>query len=206
MQGFLARLLPPLCLTCRRPTRFADVLLCESCDGAIDNLRPVRPPPPAGITEAWAAAPHEGRARDLVTALKFRRLLTAAGTAAELIAERAPTSLLADRTLVPVPPSPVRRAWRGYDPAGEIATELAHRLGVPLHACLRRRGSGRQRGQGRAERLQRAPHIEASAPVPERPLLVDDVITTGATLAVCAAALRAAGALDVKALTFTHEL
>ena len=205
-QGFLARLLPPLCLTCQCPTSFSDVLLCEACDTALDALRPVSPPPPPGTSEAWAAAPHEGVARDLVAALKFRRLLSAATVAAELIAERGSPRLLFERTLVPVPPAPLRRAWRGYDPAGEIAAALALTLDAPLRACLRRRGAGRQRGQGRAERLAEPPRIEATGPVPERPLLVDDVMTTGATLAACAAALRAVGALDVKTVTFTHEL
>ena len=205
-QGFLARLLPPLCLTCQVPTTFGDVLLCEPCDSALDALRPVRPAPPPGIAEAWAAAPHEGRARDLVAALKFRRLLTAASAAAGLIAERVPPKLLSGRSLVPVPPAPLRRAWRGYDPAGELAVALARLTGAPLSDCLRRRGSGRQRGRGRDERLADAPRIEASGPVPEQPLLVDDVMTTGATLAAAAAALRAAGALNVKAVTFTHEL
>ena len=206
MQGFLARLLPPLCLTCRSPTRFADVWLCESCDSALDALRPVRPPPPAGISEVWAAAPNEGVARSLVTALKFRRLLPAATAAADLIAERIPTELLSDRAMVPVPPAPLRRAWRGYDPAGEIATSLAQITELPLASCLHRRGSRRQRGRGRVERLTGAPRIEASGPVPQRPLLFDDVMTTGATLAAAAATLRSAGALDVKAVTFTHEL
>ena len=206
MQGLLARLLPPLCVTCQSPTDFGDVLLCEPCDSALDALRPVRPPPPGGISEVWAAAPHEGTARDLVAGLKFRRLVPAATAAAELIAERAPMALLAERTIVAVPPAPLRRAWRGYDPAGELAAALGRLTGAPLSACLRRRGSGRQRGQGRAERLGQPPRIDAPGPVPRRPLLVDDVMTTGATLAAAAAGLRAAGSMDVKAVTFTHEL
>ena len=206
LQAVLAHLFPPLCLTCQSPTRFADVWLCESCDGAIDALRPVRPPPLPGISDVWSAAPHEGRARDLIAALKFRRLLSAATAAAELIAERAPTALLCERAIVPVPPAPLRRAWRGYDPAGELAAALAQVIGAPFSHCLDRRGGGRQRGRGRDERLAKAPRIEASRRVPRVALLVDDVTTTGATLAAGAAALRAAGALDVKAVTFTHEL
>src|SRR5215218_5407690 len=94
LQPFFAFLLPPLCLTCRATVAVAEVPLCERCDCALDALRPVRPLPPPGVSEAWAAAPHEGVARDLVAALKFRRLLPAAVMAAELIAERAPPKLL----------------------------------------------------------------------------------------------------------------
>ena len=206
MQGLLARLLPPLCLTCGSPGDSSAWLLCPACTRALDALRPVWPLPPPGISDAWAAAPHEGVARDLVVALKFRRLLPAADAAADLIACRAPEELLPERAVVPVPPAPLRRAWRGYDPAGELAVALARLTGARLSDCLRRGGSGRQRGRGRGERLANAPRIEPSRSVPERPLLIDDVMTTGATLAACAAALRAAGALDVKAVTFTHEL
>lgn len=205
-QGFLARLLPPLCLICQSPTGTSDSLLCPACARGLDSLHPVRPLPPPGLTNAWAAAPHEGIARDLVAALKFRRLLPAADVAAQLIAARIPSELLFEREVVPVPPAPLRRAWRGYDPAGELALALARLTGTPLSACLRRRGSGRQRGRGRGERLANAPRIEARGRVPERPLLLDDVMTTGATLAASAAALRSAGALDVKAVTFTHEV
>jgi predicted amidophosphoribosyltransferase len=206
LQPLLFRLLPPLCLTCRRAAPVVDVLLCERCDHALDALRPVRPLTPPGVSEAWSAAPHQGVARDLVVALKFRRLLPAAVAAADLIAERAPPELLSERTVVPVPPAPLRRAWRGYDPAGEIASALARLIDALISPCLRRRGSGRQRGRGRLERLAKAPRIEVEGPAPERPLLIDDVMTTGATLATCAAAMRSAGALDVKAMTFTHEL
>ena len=206
MQAFLSRLLPPLCLTCASPTDGSRSLLCPSCARALAALHPVRPFPPPGITSAWAAAPHEGVARDLISALKFRRLLPAAVAAAQVIADRAPSDLLLERTIVPVPPAPLRRAWRGYDPAGEVAVALARLTGVPLSDCLRRRGSGRQRGRGREYRLANAPRIESSGSVPKQPLLVDDVMTTGATLAGSAAALRSAGALDVRAITFTHEL
>jgi predicted amidophosphoribosyltransferase len=159
-----------------------------------------------GIADVWAAAPHEGLARDLVTALKFRRLLPAADAAAELIAERIPSALLCERTVVPVPPAPLRSAWRGYDPAGVIAAAFAQLMALPLDDCLRRRGLARQRGRGREERLANAPRIDTDRPAPDRPLLIDDVMTTGATLGACAAALHSAGALDIKAVTFTHEL
>ena len=184
----------------------ADVLLCERCDHALDLLRPVHPLPPPAISDAWAAAPHQGVARDLVAALKFRRLLPAATAAAELIAERSPADLLSGRLLVPVPPAALRHAWRGFDAAAEIAAALVQVTGASLSPCLRRRGSGRQRGRGRQERLANAPRIEAAGDVPGQALLIDDVLTTGATLAACAAALRSAGAVDVKAITFTHEL
>jgi predicted amidophosphoribosyltransferase len=109
-------------------------------------------------------------------------------------------------TIVAVPPAPSRLRRRGFDPAGELAGALAERLEAPLCRCLRRRGSGRQVGRRRAERLGHPPRIEALETAPASVLLVDDVLTTGATLSACAQALRGAGAVRVVAVTFARRL
>jgi predicted amidophosphoribosyltransferase len=189
----------------------------------------VRPPLPLGRTPLWAlraaaggpaaaarsrparrrprlgSAAHEGVARDLVAALKFRRLLPVAALIAERIAWLAPGSLLSGE-IVPVPTARLRSLSRGFDPAMEIADALSGRTGLPLSRCLERRGAGRQVGRRRAERLGRPPSIRARSPVPRSVLLVDDVLTTGATVSACARALRGAGARRVVALTFARRL
>ena len=92
--------------------------------------------------------------------------------------------------VVPVPTARARSVRRGFDPAGEIAAALADRAGLRLRPCLARRGAGRQVGRRRAERLGRPPRIHASGEAPRSALLVDDVLTTGSTLAAAARALR----------------
>ncbi|HEV7659362.1 MAG TPA: phosphoribosyltransferase family protein [Allosphingosinicella sp.] len=144
-------------------------------------------------------------ARNLVAALKFRRLLPVAELMADRIQWLAPAHLLSG-TIVPVPTAPWRHRRRGFDPAGELAAALAERLEVPLEGCLARRGGRRQVGRSRAERLGQPPRIQASGAVPRSVLLVDDVLTTGATLSACAQALRAAGAARVVAVTFARRL
>jgi len=144
-------------------------------------------------------------ARDLVTALKFRRLLPVAGLMAERIQWLAPASLLSG-AIVPVPTATLRSLRRGFDPAAEIAVALAERTGVPLSGCLGRTGGGRQVGRRRADRLGHPPRVHLRGEVPRSVLLVDDVLTTGATLSACAKALRGAGAVRVCAVTFTRRL
>jgi predicted amidophosphoribosyltransferase len=144
-------------------------------------------------------------ARDLVVALKFRRLLPVAGLMADRIAWLAPGELLSGE-VVPVPTSPLRTLGRGFDPAAEIGAALARRAGLGFSPCLARSGAGRQVGRRRAERLGRPPRIQARLPVPRSVVLVDDVLTTGATVSACARALRGAGTARIVAVTFARRL
>jgi predicted amidophosphoribosyltransferase len=144
-------------------------------------------------------------ARALVAALKFRRLLPVADLMAERIHWLAPGTLLSG-AIVPVPTAPLRSAIRGFDPAAEIAAALARRADLPFCACLARRGGGRQVGRRRAQRVGHPPRIQVRDAVPPSVLLVDDVLTTGATLSSCAQALRKAGTVRVVGITFTRRL
>src|SRR5680860_1183800 len=197
-------LVPPLCAACGRGCR-PEAALCTRCSRRLAAADPLEGGGAPGLDRAWSSAPHEGVARDLVTALKFRRLLPVAELIADRVQWLAPSALLSG-TVVPVPTAPLRSIARGFDPAAEIAAALAQRTDLPLAACLQRRGGGRQVGKRRAERIGHPPVIQARGQVPRSVLLVDDVLTTGATLAACAQALRQAGAIRVVAITFTRRL
>ncbi len=204
LQIVATSLLPALCAACGRSCRPSTVL-CTRCARRLAAAEPLSRGAPPGLDRVWSSAPHEGVARDLVTALKLRRLLPVAGPIAERIEWLAPASLLSG-VLVPVPTARLRSLSRGFDPAAEIATALAERTGLPLAPCLRRRGGGRQVGKRRGERIGHPPQIELQGEAPRSVLLVDDVLTTGATLSACARTLRGAGALRVAAVTFTRRL
>jgi predicted amidophosphoribosyltransferase len=195
---------PPLCAACGRACR-ADAVLCTRCSRALAAATPLLAGGPQGIDRAWSSASHDGVPRALVGALKFRRLLPVADLMADRIHWLAPRHLLTG-AVVAVPAAPPRLRRRGFDPAGELAAALATRLETEPVACLARRGSGHQVGKRRAERIAHPPKIEALAEAPRSVLLVDDVLTTGATLTSCAAALRGAGAKRIVALTFTRRV
>jgi predicted amidophosphoribosyltransferase len=157
-----------------------------------------------GLDAVWSAAPYEGVARELVAALKFRRLLPLAGVAAAAIASGAPPELLRG-ALVPVPPAPLRLRLRGLDPAEELTAELSRLTGLPADPCLARTHGPRQVGRPRSERMATPPSVRSRARPPRDAILVDDVVTTGATLGACASALRDGGATRVVALTFARS-
>jgi predicted amidophosphoribosyltransferase len=204
LQTLATGLVPPVCAACGRACR-PDAILCTRCARQLAAAEPLEGVGPAGLDRAWSTAAHETVARDLVAALKFRRLLPVADLMADRIQWLAPATLLSG-TVVPVPTAPLRTMVRGFDPAAEIAAALAQRTELPLQTCLVRRGGGRQVGKRRATRIGHPPLIQARGKVPPSVLLIDDVLTTGATLSACARALRQAGAIRVAAATFTRRL
>jgi ComF family protein len=199
----LSELVPALCPACGRGCRSA-AALCTRCSRRLAEARPLASRGTSGLDRAWSSAPHEGVARDLVTALKFRRLLPVASTIAERIEWLAPASLLSG-AIVPVPSARLRSLVRGFDPAAEIAAALARRTGAPLRPVLSRTDLGRQLGGRRAQRIGQPPHVRLRGEAPRSVLLIDDVMTTGATLAACARALRGGGSIRVVAITFTRR-
>jgi len=200
-------LVPPTCWACGEPAPGG--VLCGPCEDVLPWLdRPLTVPREGPLAAAWAPLAYAGPARVLVHALKFRGAAGLAGAMARHITDGIPPSVFAEGwALVPVPAHPGRRRRRGFDHAELLAAALARRTGLALLPALQRHGGARerQRGRHRTQRLAAsAVSVGARHPAGGPCLLVDDVRTTGATAAACAAALRAAGAPQVVAVSYAH--
>ncbi len=197
---------PPVCVACRAACD-GQARLCPGCVHELNSERPVWGNPPPGIHRAVASFRHEGTARDLLRAFKFGRMVGLASLMAGYMAEHL-DGLVAETTVVPVPPSRLRVRMRGFDPAALLAGKVCELAAAPPPASgvILRMGHGRQRGRGREERIAAPPMIRPAARVAGPVLLIDDVITTGATVSACASALKQCGAGQITTLSFTRRV
>jgi ComF family protein len=209
IRSLLNAIAPPLCAGCGAHAGATEPL-CRACRTELRWLG--REPAPLAAEAAlsiWAPVAYEGPARGVVRALKFRGASAAAPAMAAQMAANAPPGWLAgDAALVPVPLHPARARKRGYNQAALLAGALAERTGLDVSDCLERCGPrGTQVGRDRRQRLAGIPgsiRVAAGREAPGTAVLVDDVITTGATLVACARALRENGAREVLAIGYAR--
>jgi ComF family protein len=167
---------------------------------------------PAGIVQLEWCAAFNGPARASVHALKYdgeRRLVK---PLSQLMAARWRAAGVGGDLLVPVPVHAAKRRQRGFDQAELLARGVGAELEIPMLYALHR--AARTTAQHSLGRRERASNVAAAFGVAPRYedevkgrwiVLVDDVVTTGATLAGCARALYEAGAFAVSALTLARE-
>jgi predicted amidophosphoribosyltransferase len=195
---------PPLCLACGAHAGRAGPV-CRACRARMQAAPGGWVPVPG--SPCWTAFAYDGPAGALVRALKFRGRLAVAEVMAAQMAALAPADVLRG-TLVPVPIHPVHARRRGLDHSGAVARSLARRTGLAFAQCLTRSGDSRpQVGRGRLARIGGplgAISVRNGTAVPEMVVLVDDVVTTGATIAACADALTAAGTRDTRAVAYAR--
>lgn len=179
---------PPFCPRCGRP---GWAIECPDCLTeplyALDGRR--------------SAYPYAQTAQRLVSALKYQSVAMAAEALADGMAAIAPAGM---DMIVPVPLHSRRRRHRGYNQAEVLGRALACRMGLPVvDAVVRNRSTRTQTELSRTERAQNvsgafSPLLDVAG---RSILLVDDVLTTGATAEACAAALKEGGAKRVLLLT-----
>ena len=223
----LAVVFPSRCPACARtldsPRRGP---LCEPCWSALPRHHgaacgcgaPLAPGLPAcgrcrrGLSPFAAGAslgPYEGALRVAVHELKYRSRRRVAGRIAEAMLDDARVRVVLDgaQALVPVPLHPRRQRTRGFNQSELLADALGRGAGIVVaaSALVRREDTRSQTGLTAAARranVKGAFAVRRRAQIAGRTVvLVDDVLTTGATASACAQALRAAGAREVRLLT-----
>jgi ComF family protein len=202
-QAAISKIGPPLCAICGDAAagRIDDEFICHVCA----DDRP-------GYDIARSACRYDGPLRDMIQAFKYNHALWYRDELAELL--RACVDVHYDMARIDavasVPLFHARRRERGYNQAAVLASALARKIRKPLmrSALTRTRPTPTQTHLTARDRL---PNVKGAFE-PRRPerlngktiLLVDDVMTTGATLSECARALKNAGAKAVYAVTLAR--
>ncbi|MEA2685370.1 MAG: hypothetical protein QOE93_565 [Actinomycetota bacterium] len=166
------------------------------CPGCAAGLRRAPAlPPPTNVDTCLALLAYEGGGRELVARLKYRNARSSVPFLARAMADLAAAVGPVD-VVTWAPTTAARRRGRGFDQAELLARPVARRLDVPCRRLLLRPPGKPQTGQALDAR-RAGPTFVAIRPAPTRVLLVDDVVTSGATVAAAARALRTAGATRI---------
>ena len=201
-------LLPPHCALCgqsiaRRP-------LCVGCLADLPWLKPHCVPALRDFDQVWSPLAYDYPVDRLIAEAKFGKQLATARALGELLSVRMPEVMQPPDLVVPVPLHWQRQAERGFNQAEEIARGLCRQLGWRLAArvCQRVRATPAQSTLSAAERRTNLHTAFVARPLPPglHILVVDDVLTTGATAEAVASALRRAGAAGLRLWTVAHAL
>ena len=219
---FLGLLFPSMCLACQDALRRGERHLCTTCRAELPytdfHLLPAEESPlgrrfwgklPVRYALSYLRFVQHGRVQQLLHQLKYKGQQEVGVALGELYgAELASAGFTAHFDLVvPVPLHQRKLARRGYNQAATFAEGLASSLHLPwsAHALQRTAHTASQTRKNRAQRWQNVATVfEIAKPADvkgRRVLLVDDVLTTGATLEACGEALLAAGAAEVSIAT-----
>lgn len=218
-------LFPPRCVHCGADGS----LFCDTCEAVSTRLRPVEtcrtcalPSPtstceicfaePPALNRAVAVFTYQPEIRDAITALKYKDIRTIASRLGTLMAEALPDpSRTQIDALLPVPVSRSRMRSRGYNQSELLARGIAAIKNIEIRSDLLVRNVDRG-PQARAGSIEeRAENVTDAFSVNGnvdglRIMLIDDVMTTGATLNSCAKALKYSGASWVGSLVLAREL
>lgn len=201
----------PVCRQClEAPEPLSAEFFCASCRTPFQNSFPLDAAGRCalcrsglrGFDAAYSFGAYEGALRELIHLYKYGKVRTLAHPLSGLLAQALPRDEAFDAT-VPVPLYWRRRLQRGFNQAELLARGLARRTGIPVVRALGRvRPTPTQAGLSNSARRQNVARAFRSRSVQgQRILLIDDVMTTGATAASCALALKQAGARRVVLLT-----
>jgi ComF family protein len=199
---------PPLCLVCGAPLYAGDEdECCGHCRAALPAFDSART-----ITRYRTGADGSSTVAALLRRHKYGLDQSLGRALAEYLDAAPALDAGAYDVVIPVPLHRTRLRWRGFNQAALLGVALARRLNCPLDVVTltRVRSTPPQTARDRAQRARNVHNAFAvrrpSRVAGQRVLLVDDVMTTGATADECARVLRAAGARRIDVLTLARVL
>ncbi|MCW5873372.1 MAG: ComF family protein [Anaerolineales bacterium] len=210
--GGCRRLGSAWCAECQAQTQRVLAPVCPHCGYPLPEPQAECPgcmPPTFAFVSARAWGSYAGALRRAILKLKHKRNTALSRALSQPLAGLYPASWRVEG-VVPVPLSPRRLAQRGYNQVELLARPLAEQLGLPLASDVlqRQRDTLPQMDLDLPQRWANVNDSFAASPLVtgRRLLLVDDIMTSGATLHAAARALRAAGAHSVYVLTLARTL
>ena len=221
-QDFVGLIYPRLCLACREPLMTGENHLCTGCRAELPYTDYHRLPPDQNplARRFWGKLPirhalsylrfvRHGRVQHLLHELKYQGQRDVGTALGQLYGSELHAAGMAPDfdLIIPVPLHPRKLAKRGYNQAAAFATGLAEGLKVPaaVNGLRRITNTKTQTKKNRAQRWDNVANVfeveDPDAMRGKRILIVDDVLTTGATLEACGAVLLAAGAAEISIAT-----
>lgn len=185
---------PERCYRCLRLSR--DSAVCQKCRRM------------SALRHVWVATDYNSTAKQLVHSFKYERARDAYRPIARHMQDHLPY-LGAQYMVTHIPTATSRHRLRGYDQSQLVARAVARQLGLPYASLLERTGQSRQVGSTKMQRLAQARAMfylsKPQKVAGKHILLIDDVLTTGASLEAAAKLLKNAGAKQVDAAVFAQK-
>lgn len=203
-------LFPRKCAFCHRLTQ-NQAAVCPRCLEKLPYTKNAARQDFPNLIGCYAPLFYVDTVRQSLLRYKFGGLRMYAPVYGEFLAKCIDENRISCDSITWVPLSKARLRSRGYDQARLLAEDLAKRLSVPCEPVLRKiRNNPRQSSAGGAENRRRnVKGVYALTPQAsvygKRILLIDDIVTTGATLSECAGVMRSSGAAGVVALTLARR-
>ncbi len=204
-QVILETIFPPQCCHCKS----LGSLLCNDCYQRLEFIpRAFQPDAEPPLDSISVACTYKGGAKSLIKALKLKRVIGIADTLGWLLHHTC--AIPEVDYIVAAPANPKNHAQRGFDPAFEIARALSRQNKTPqLSLLYRTDATAEQKQLNREERMKNLTNtlvcIRGPTPIEQKSVvLVDDVVTSGATMIECARVLKNAGIKTVHGLAVAH--
>jgi len=206
MHAALHFLSPPTCTLCRHPVN--NTGLCTLCSESLHQSLWTPALSIQHIDQVHVLGDYSLSPGRLVRLAKYGKREDAARILGAAIGLAAKRHQLQAEVVVPVPQSWTKSLWRGFSPVELMAQDLGKALGQPVRNALGRKRGRSMAGVASRHRTQiaKSQFFVRKTPTRDRVLLIDDVLTTGATASACAALLKSKGVKEVHLIAAASPL